>query len=164
MKSKILVLLVFVSFSCFAQNEITYHLGAGATYSLGDESGIGYYVNGGLKSMLTDRTGIIGEAHVVSERSGDFEMNSIRGLFAYRIYPVNKLSVNLGFQIGYFFSDNLESEGAPKKLSKGGMDAIAGLGYDIGKRFEVRVTYNYHLSDMPTDAVAQAGVMYRFVK
>lgn len=151
MKNIITLILIITVFSVNAQQ---YYVGAGATYSE-DPS---FYVSIGTTKKLTDRSGYLGELQYISQKSGITENTTVNGTFAYRFYPISKLSLNAGFNIGVIASNKMDTEN--QKISKGKMDAVVGLSYVI-KRFEIVTRYNHPLDDT-FDGLYQTGISYTF--
>ena len=148
MKTLFSALFIFTAISGFSQS---YYVGAGTTYS----EGISGYASIGTTKKLSDYMGYLGEVQFVSQNSKPGN-TSINGVFAYRVYPIKNLSINAGFQIGIYTSDNLSDEAEPLGIGK--MDLIAGLSYSI-RRFEVVTRYNHPLDDV-FDGLYQAGIAF----
>lgn len=151
---------VVVSFHSYAQEK--FYIGTGATYGISNIKSdfmdkAGYYISVGTTKKLSDRSGYLGEAQFINEQSGTFKNNSVNGTFAYRYFPSNNLSINAGFQIGFYTSDNVNPEIAI--LSKGKMDGIAGIAYSL-KRFEISTRYNHALNREVFNGFYQFGVNY----
>lgn len=151
MKTLLSILFVFIAIPSFSQS---YYIGAGATYS----EEVSYYASIGTTKKLSDHSGFLGEIQFISQKSGILENNSLNGTFAYRYYPIKNLSLNAGFQIGVYTSDNVGEDAEP--LSKGKMDAVAGLSYSI-KRFEIITRYNHPVSNV-FGGLYQAGIAFTF--
>lgn len=152
---KILTIIALLPVLVMAQKQ-SYHVGAGATYA----KATGYYAAVGTTQMLTNRSGVIGELQFVNQRAEDFKITTVYGTFAYSIYPIRKLAVDLGLQIGVHLFDNIKDEDV--SIGKGRMDAIAGLRFQVSKRIGVQARYSYHISDLPFDYLGQVGITYGF--
>lgn len=161
MKTVILIFLSLIATQVVAQEKTTYHAGAGATYGISKlDAGIGYYINAGLTNKLSDRLGVIGEAIYSAEQAGKVKTGTASGRLMFRVYPIGKLSLNAGFQIGLLITNNLEEETGTKP-SKGNMSGVFGLAYEFNK-IEVRAIYNRHLEEIPINGSLQVGIGYKF--
>lgn len=164
---KYLFALIFVvSFHSLTHAQETFYIGTGATYGISDAQTdlidkTGYYVAVGTTKKLSNRSGYLGEIQFINEQSGAFKNNSVNGTFAYRYFPINNLSLNAGFQIGVYTSDDVNPEIAI--LSKGKMDGIAGMAYSL-KRFEISARYNHALNREVFKGFYQFGVNFMIHK
>lgn len=159
-------LLFIASFHSLIHAQEKFYVGAGATYSASKVKAdfmdkAGYYVAIGTTKMLSDKSGYLGELQFINEQTGEFKNNSVNGTFAYRYFPINNLSINAGFQIGVYTSDNVDPEIAI--ISKGKMDGIAGISYSL-KRFEISARYNHALSRDVFKGLYQLGVNFMLHK
>lgn len=155
-------LLFVVSFHSLTHAQETFYVGTGATYGISNVKSdfidkAGYYIAIGTTKKLSDKSGYLGEIQFINEHSGEFKNNSVNGTFAYRYFPISNLSINAGFQIGVYTSDNVNPEIAI--LSKGKMDGIAGVAYSL-KRFEISARYNHALNREVFKGFYQLGVSY----
>lgn len=160
MKNITLIFAILLSLTASAQDG-KYYASAGATLSGSTISdNLGLYATIGKTNMLTQRAGYLGEIQFVKESSATYQASSFTGTFAYRIFPITKLSIDLGFQIGINVSDSWSGEG--DKPGNGRMDGVAGIQFQVSEKIGIVSRYNYHIADLPFKGYAQLGITYGF--
>jgi hypothetical protein len=166
MKTLKLFLLLLISVSAIAQENL--YVGAGGTYGSGKADvdvidKAGYYLTVGTNKTLTEKAGYFGEVQFIDERSGQFKNTSVNAAFAFRFLPVKSFSLNGGFNIGMYTSDNVNPELVDKNISKGKMHFITGLSY-LTDRFEITGRYNHALSKDIFKGFFQIGFNYTLIR
>jgi hypothetical protein len=147
----------------------TYTIGAGSTFtalSTGEtdaEKQLGFYVEGGMKKMLSKNFGYGGSLLFFNQHFDVVTVNSVNMTFNFRYYPIKKFNVIAGFGIGMVTSATTKVKGEKsdiKEIGKGNAMGFAGVGYEF-KRFEVSAKFNKIVSDDVVDYTAQLGLSYK---
>lgn len=160
---KLIFVILFAPVLALAQEKPTYYAGAGATLNnyQGDViDNLGAYASFGTTGRLTNIAGYLGEVQLTGLRGKPYSLFSLSTTFAYRVFPIKKLSVDLGFQLAFHVVDNWDME--TSKPGKGRMDGVAGLQYQLSDKLGVSARYNHHITDLPFKGYGQLGITYGF--